>query len=64
MRRRGRDEMNISLSRVVKPQPVSSEMTWKRDFSAGSPVKRNRIEKNSEMTQYSRMMKANRKAAR
>ena len=40
-----------SLSRVVKPQPVRSEMTWNRARSAGSPVKRNSMVNRSDMTQ-------------
>ena len=62
-RRRGLLEMIISLSRVVKPQPVSRLMTWKRAFSSGRPVNRNRIVNSSEMIQYSRIMSENRVSA-
>ena len=46
----------ISLSLVVKPVPVSSDITWKRAFSAGSPVRRKKKVNSSVMTQYTRMM--------
>ena len=49
--RRERLERNISLSRVVKPQPVSRDVTWKRAFSSGRPIRRKRTVKTSEMTQ-------------
>ena len=43
-------DRNISLSRVVKPQPVSREITWNRAFSSGRPVKRNRMVNSSAIT--------------
>ena len=50
IRRRDREDRNISLSRVVKPQPVSREITWNRALSSGRPVKRNRMVNSSAIT--------------
>ena len=63
-RRRRREDRIISLSRVVKPVPVSREITWKRAFSAGSPVKRKKKVNSSVITQYSRMIKEKSSRAR
>ena len=50
-RRRDLVVSSSSLSWVVKPQPVSREITWNRAFSSGRPVKRKSMANSSEMTQ-------------
>ena len=53
-----RDEMKNSLSLVVKPHPVSNDVTWKRARSSGKPMKRNSMVNSSLMIQYTRMISA------